>query len=152
MKNIFEDTPSKPPENRPWDFVFIPENIGKKVSIYDCFYCGLKDGAVECGGMFYCPNGLCDGPGSGWFNRTLKSYKDEGKTYSIDNEERVEQWKKRCEDSRAATEKKDTPPEMKEIEIEVLEDGRMLLVRSEDSETLPKGRHVFVRKELEVKS
>lgn len=105
MGTLFDNMPTKPPSNRPWDFVFVPENVGKKVSIYDCFYCGLKDGRVECGGIYYCPNGLCDGPGSGWFNRTLKSYKDLGSSgYTIDHDERVEQWKKLCEDARGAIE------------------------------------------------
>lgn len=104
----------KPPSNPPWEFVFIPENVGKNVSIYDCFYCGLQDGKVECGGIYYCPNGLCGGPGSAWFNSTLKSYKDLSREgthgrYTVDSQERVQAWQKRCEDQKAALEKKKEP-------------------------------------------
>ncbi len=64
------------------------ENKGKKVSIKDCFYCACHDDKVEAGGMWHCPNPRCGGPGVAWFNRKLKSYKDLGGSYTIDEAER----------------------------------------------------------------
>jgi len=52
------------------------ENIGKKASHLDCFYCGLDNDKVEAAGMWYCPNPRCSGPGAAWFRVKLHSYKD----------------------------------------------------------------------------
>ncbi len=83
---------SKPPKDtfKPSQWIFIKKNIGKKKSQYDCFYCGLKHNKVEMCGMFYCPNPRCNGPGSGWFNSKLSSYKQNSDKsgYTIDSEER----------------------------------------------------------------
>ena len=46
--------------------------------IYKCYYCTIghhKD--VECGGIYYCPNPLCTGPGGAWCRHKLASYKEE---------------------------------------------------------------------------
>ena len=50
-----------------------------------CFYCGLTHHLVEAGGVHYCPNRLCTGPGSWSHRKNLKSYtelKDGG--YTVD--------------------------------------------------------------------
>lgn len=67
----------------------IKGNKCKKLSHLDCYYCGCHDKDVEAGGIWYCPNAFCDGPGSVWFNSRLKSYKEQGdKKYSIDRDEK----------------------------------------------------------------
>ena len=43
-----------------------------------CFYCGHISQHVECQGMWYCPNLVCNGPGAGWFRSKLPSYKETG--------------------------------------------------------------------------
>jgi hypothetical protein len=43
---------------------------------YTCYYCGLADKNVEAGGVWYCPNFGCSGPGGHSHRRTLKSYKE----------------------------------------------------------------------------
>ena len=66
-----------------------PENIGKKMDIYDCFYCGCHDETVEAGGIFYCPNPHCTGCGVAWFCGKLKSYKPNGNNgYTVDGHEK----------------------------------------------------------------
>lgn len=62
----------------PSEWIFKLENIGSENGIYSCFYCGLFHKKVECGGVFYCPNPRCSGPGAAWFRQTLKSYKNVG--------------------------------------------------------------------------
>lgn len=69
-------------------WIFHPENKGKRVTQYDCFYCGLRSQDVEAGGMWYCPDPRCTGPGSAWFRSTLDSYCEEsGGRHSVDQEE-----------------------------------------------------------------
>ena len=45
-----------------------------KTHSLQCCYCKLEEKSVEAGGIFYCPNPLCSGPGGHWFRRTLDSY------------------------------------------------------------------------------
>lgn len=58
----------------PLDWHFYPERKGHKTSTDDCFYCGLNNTKVEAGGIWYCPNPMCLGPGAHWFRIKLKSY------------------------------------------------------------------------------
>jgi hypothetical protein len=52
---------------------------------YTCYFCGLANKSVEAGGMWYCPNFGCTGPGAHSHRRTLKSYKEEGSgKHSVD--------------------------------------------------------------------
>jgi len=39
-----------------------------------CYYCGLLHDLVEAGGIYYCPNPLCKGPGGAPHRAKLKSY------------------------------------------------------------------------------
>ena len=58
---------------------------------YCCYYCGLSHRQVEAGGMWFCPNIACEGPGPSYFRSKLSSYKivpGEDK-YTIDTEEYV---------------------------------------------------------------
>jgi hypothetical protein len=55
---------------------FNKKNIGKKKSLFDCYYCGLNSKKIECGGIFYCPNPRCSGPGGAWFRHQLPSFKE----------------------------------------------------------------------------
>lgn len=51
----------------------------------ECHYCGLLHRRVEAGGVYYCPNRLCTGPGAWSHRKDLKSYqelKDGG--YTVD--------------------------------------------------------------------
>jgi hypothetical protein len=53
-----------------------------------CFYCGLTHHLVEAGGVHYCPNRLCTGPGSWSHRKDLKSYKElDGGGYTVDPRE-----------------------------------------------------------------
>jgi hypothetical protein len=73
------------------NMVFYHENIGKKRTVYDCFYCGLHDGMVECAGLFHCPNPGCTGPGGAWFRADLQSYKTvAGDKHTVDDQEWLE--------------------------------------------------------------
>lgn len=63
-----------------------------------CCYCGLIHKDVEAGGVYYCPNVLCDGPGSFAFRSGLKSFRDlsEGRYpglggYTVDEDEYVKE-------------------------------------------------------------
>jgi len=56
----------------------------KSSDVYTCFYCGFKRDDVEAGGIWYCPNMLCSGPGSGGFRSTLKSYKEDKTGHTVD--------------------------------------------------------------------
>lgn len=62
--------------------------------MYTCCYCGIEHGQVEARGIYYCPNPLCTGCGSAWFNSKLKSHVDYGKHYTIDEEEQLVEVKK----------------------------------------------------------
>jgi len=48
----------------------------KKPPHFTCHYCGLHDENVECGGIYYCPNPLCLGPGAAYFRSKMKSYEE----------------------------------------------------------------------------
>lgn len=53
-----------------------------------CCYCHLEDKFVEAGGVFYCPNPLCAGPGGAWFRLGLYSFKTEDNDrHSVDPNE-----------------------------------------------------------------
>lgn len=42
----------------------------------ECYYCGLVHAKVEAGGVYYCPNRLCIGPGAWSHRKGLKSYQE----------------------------------------------------------------------------
>jgi hypothetical protein len=54
---------------------------------YTCFYCGLAHKKVEAGGMWWCPNVTCAGPGNSYFRTKLKSYKETGSQHTVDTKE-----------------------------------------------------------------
>ena len=55
---------------------------------YTCYYCKLADEKVEAGGIWYCPNFTCSGPGAHTHRRKLSSYKEnEDGTHTVDDEE-----------------------------------------------------------------
>jgi hypothetical protein len=75
------------------------KTVVAKVNNYDvenyksaihCFYCGCYDEKVEAGGIYYCPNPNCSGPGIRWFYETLNSFKDEPyqNCYSVNADEK----------------------------------------------------------------
>lgn len=49
-----------------------------------CHYCGLQHERVEAGGVYYCPNRLCTGPGAWSHRKDLPSYKEDDQGYTID--------------------------------------------------------------------
>lgn len=59
--------------------------------IHECYYCGLNHKTVEAGGIYYCPNALCQGPGAAHFRSQLKSYceVDGGGKHTVDHEEAI---------------------------------------------------------------
>jgi len=54
-----------------------------------CGFCKIKHKKVEAGGLWYCPNALCNGPGGQWFRRTLSSYEEDEyeSTHIVDEKE-----------------------------------------------------------------
>ena len=53
-----------------------------------CCYCHLEDKLVEAGGVFYCPNPLCVGPGGAWFRCDLGSFRPvDGGRHSVETDE-----------------------------------------------------------------
>jgi ribosomal protein L37AE/L43A len=52
-----------------------------------CYYCGLKNDKTEAGGIYYCPNPRCIGPGGAWFRMRLKSYIEIDNRHTVDEEE-----------------------------------------------------------------
>lgn len=55
-----------------------------------CYYCLLEDERVEAGGVYYCPNVLCTGPGPLGFRSRLKSFANiDDSTYTLDTNELV---------------------------------------------------------------
>jgi hypothetical protein len=52
-------------------------DIFSMTDIFKCHYCGLIHKRVEAGGIYYCPNTLCLGPGAAYFRSTCKSYKED---------------------------------------------------------------------------
>lgn len=53
-----------------------------------CQSCRVIHPAVECHGMWYCPNPRCKGAGGAWFRNRLDSYKENGDgTHSVDEKE-----------------------------------------------------------------
>jgi len=60
-----------------------------------CCYCHLEDKLVEAGGVFYCPNPLCQGPGGAWFRSGLDSLRQvDGGRHSVETDE----WESRGND------------------------------------------------------
>lgn len=62
---------------------------------YICHYCKLDNPKVEASGVWYCPNGICPGPGAAWFRAKLKSYKENGGSngeHTIDEKELHKAW------------------------------------------------------------
>lgn len=57
------------------------------MSALECHYCGLVHPLVEAGGVHYCPNRLCTGPGSWSHRKDLKSFKDVEGGYTVDAQE-----------------------------------------------------------------
>lgn len=56
--------------------------------IYICHYCGLHHKDVEAGGIHYCPNPCCLGPGQSYTRSKLDSYKEVGSgKHTVDLEE-----------------------------------------------------------------
>jgi len=50
-----------------------------------CCSCGLHHRLVEGGGLWYCPNPLCSGPGGDWARRQVPSYEPHPDgTYSVE--------------------------------------------------------------------
>jgi hypothetical protein len=56
-------------------------------SHHRCYYCHLLDKNVEAGGMWYCPNPFCRGPGASWFRAKLKSYHPDATGHWVDEGE-----------------------------------------------------------------
>lgn len=55
---------------------------------YTCYYCKVEHKQVEAGGVWYCPNPVCPGPGGHYLRSNLESYKDSDFThYTIDTAE-----------------------------------------------------------------
>ena len=52
-----------------------------------CHYCGLTHMNVEAGGIYYCPNRLCTGPGAWSHRKDMKSYKNLDDGYTVDPQE-----------------------------------------------------------------
>lgn len=60
---------------------------------YTCYYCNLASKQVEAGGVWYCPNFGCSGPGGHSHRRQLKSYKEvSGGKHTVDYQE----WRDEC--------------------------------------------------------
>ncbi len=58
------------------------EAIRSAPSLFDsrahltCYYCELQHDKVEAGGLWYCPNPLCPGPGQASSRMLLRSYRE----------------------------------------------------------------------------
>lgn len=39
-----------------------------------CSFCGYESEDVECAGIYYCPNPICQGCGAAWFRQNMKSF------------------------------------------------------------------------------
>jgi hypothetical protein len=53
-----------------------------------CCYCHLEDKLVEAGGVFFCPNPICMGPGGAWFRSGLDSFRlVDGGRHSVETDE-----------------------------------------------------------------
>jgi len=50
-----------------------------------CRSCELRHLQVEAGGLWFCPNVACSGPGAYAFRSTLESFTDHGTTHSVDH-------------------------------------------------------------------
>lgn len=48
----------------------------KSPDVWTCYYCGLTDRTVECAGIYYCPNVLCDGPGGAYHRQPFTDADD----------------------------------------------------------------------------
>lgn len=51
---------------------------------YTCYYCNLAHKKVEAGGMWYCPNIACKGPGGTYYRSKLKGTINKGSTSEVD--------------------------------------------------------------------
>lgn len=51
---------------------------------YKCDYCGLNHQQVEAGGIYFCPNPLCPGPGAAWARASLDSYIETEEGHEVD--------------------------------------------------------------------
>lgn len=75
------------------------DNPELKRKAITCYYCGLYDERVEAGGVWYCPNPICQGPGGAWFRRQLKSYREvEGGRHTVDTEELIDAGERHLEE------------------------------------------------------
>lgn len=55
-----------------------------------CYYCKLHHEKVEAGGVYYCPNALCTGPGGASFRREVPSYAEQKDgTHTVDHSEMI---------------------------------------------------------------
>lgn len=67
---------------------FIPAVESNIKDHLTCYYCHLRHDQVEAGGVWYCPNPLCTGPGGAYFRSKLKSYKEvEDNRHTVDPDE-----------------------------------------------------------------
>lgn len=48
------------------------------MTVHECHYCQLTHKEVEAGGLYYCPNPACLGPGAAPWRRMLPSYREIG--------------------------------------------------------------------------
>lgn len=71
------------------DAELIPEKNSEIKDHMTCYYCKLRHKDVEAGGLHYCPNVLCTGPGPQYFRSKLKSYKSFKDYHTVDHNELV---------------------------------------------------------------
>lgn len=59
------------------------------MSGHTCYYCHLEHPRVEAGGVHFCPNAMCTGPGGAPHRRALASYTEERheRGHTVDEEE-----------------------------------------------------------------
>lgn len=50
----------------------------RNAPIEPCYYCGLENDRVEAGGVWYCPNRFCQGPGAFWLRTKAGYHGDDG--------------------------------------------------------------------------
>ena len=78
-------------KRRPTEIKFGEKNLADH---YTCHYCKLAHRKVEAGGMWFCPNVSCAGPGNHGARKQLVSYHENANgSHSVDNQD----WKKFCE-------------------------------------------------------
>jgi hypothetical protein len=65
-------------------------DVSALASHFTCYYCRLEHKKVEAGGIHYCPNPLCTGPGASYVRSKLKSYRDVGNDrHTVDHAEMI---------------------------------------------------------------